>query len=128
MSAIYQSAEFKLLNQESVNENEYNLKRLAIGLKYLYIALETKYKQQADKPYIDHLFEEVESQNVKVDLKESQKPVSTPLTGKQREKALRILEQMKAGNPSIEKLVNLMDLDFVADTCLGDGHQAVGAE
>ena len=128
MSAIYQSDEFKLLNQESVNENEYNLKRLAIGLKYLYIALETKYKQPADKPYIDHLFEEVESQNVKVDLKESQKPVSTPLTGKQREKALRILEQMKAGNPSIEKLVNLMDLDFVADTCLGDGHQAVGAE
>lgn len=37
MTAIYQSEEFEALNKENISDEEYNQKRQAIGLKYIYI-------------------------------------------------------------------------------------------
>ena len=120
MFVIYQSAEFIALNLEAISDEEYNQKRLAIGLKHLYLALDEKYKEPSDKPYIDQLFENVATQSTKKGWIKLQEPISTPLTGEQREENIAILEQMKANNPAIAKLVNSMGLDTGIDTFSDD--------
>ena len=115
MSAIYQSEEMKELNKESISDEDYNQKRLAIGLKYLYIALDKKYKDPTDKTYIDQLFEKVSKQSVKTDVIKTQEPIPVTPSIEQREEAIAMLEQMKKKNSAIAKLVNSMGLDSGTD-------------
>lgn len=115
MSAIFQSEEMKELNKESISDEDYNQKHLAIGLKYLYIALDKKYKDSTDKTYIDQLFEKVSKQSVKTDVIKTQEPIPVTPSIEQREEAIAMLEQMKKKNSAIAKLVNSMGLDSGTD-------------
>ena len=120
MSAIYKSEELELLNKESVSDEEYNLRRLIIGLKYLYLALDDKYKEPDDKPHIDYLFDRCKKQSVKENMEKTYKPAPVEIVGEQREKAIAVLEKMKAENPAVAKLVNSMGLGAEIDTFAED--------
>ena len=115
MFAMYQSDEFKALKNEVIDDEEYNKKRLAIGLKYLYLALDKKYRCETDKPIIDQLFAKVERQSTKEVWHKSKKPISSPMTEEQRRESAAMLEQMKAENPVIAKLINTMGLEDEKD-------------
>ena len=113
MSTMYNSPEFKALNEKNIDDEEYDRGRMAIGLKYLYLALDDKYKLPTDNPQIEKLFKHAEMQPTKEVWYKLQKPVSMSMTDEQREEAAFILEQMKAENPALSKLISYMDLDAV---------------
>ena len=94
---------------------EYNKKRLAIGLKFLYLALDKKYKCETDKPITDQLFAKVERQSTKEVWHKSQKPIPSPMTEEQKRESAAMLEQMKAENPAIAKLISSMALEYEND-------------
>ena len=111
MFAMYQSDEFKALKNEVIDDEEYNKKRLAIGLKYLYLALDKKYRCETDKPIIDQLFAKVERWSTKEVWHKPQEPIPSPMTEEQRRESVALLEQMKAENPAIANLINTMGLE-----------------
>ena len=79
MQAIDRGDEMKSLNKEAVDDDEYNKRRMAIGLDYLYRALDEKYKQPADK---------------------------SPVVRQSRKEAAAALEEMRLGNPAVEQLIS----------------------
>ncbi|MBO5538049.1 MAG: hypothetical protein J5965_11905 [Aeriscardovia sp.] len=111
MFAMYQSDEFKALKNEVIDDEEYNKKRLAIGLKYLYLALDKKYRCETDKTIIDQLFAKVKRWSTKEVWHKPQEPIPSPMTEEQRRESVALLEQMKAENPAIANLINTMGLE-----------------
>ena len=87
MQAIGQSEEMKSLTSEAIDDDEYNKKRLAIGLDYLYRALDGKYKQPTD---------------------------NFPIVRQSRKETAAVLEEMKADNPAVEQLISSFSLTDAA--------------
>ena len=114
MTAIDQSEEFEALNKENISDEEYNQKRQAIGLKYIYTALDDKYKKQTDRLYFDPKPEMAAEQSFNEGREKIQKPIPTPLTEEQIKEAIAALEHMKAKNPAMAKLVDSMGLEIDA--------------
>lgn len=114
-SAMYFSEEFKNLNTANVSDEEYTVERIAIGLKYLYLALDDKYKLPTDTPSIEKLMRRVERLDPNVDLHKRKDAGPAPLTREQREEAAFMLEQMKAQNPAVSQLITSMGLDAPDD-------------
>lgn len=114
MAAIYQSEEFEALNKENISDEEYNQKRQAIGLKYIYTALDDKYKEHTDRQYFDPKPEKTAEQSIDEGREKIQKPIPTPLTEEQIKEAIATLEHMKAKNPAMARLVDSMRLEIDA--------------
>lgn len=110
-SAMYFSEEFKNLNTGNISDTEYNVERMAIGLKYLYLALDDKYKKPDDALSIEKLIRRVERLAPYGDLYKKQDTEPVPLTREQREESAIMLEQMKAKNPAVSRLITSMGLD-----------------
>ena len=115
MSTMYYCTEFKMLNETIIDDEEYDRRRMAIGLKYLYLALDDKYKLPTDYPQIERLFRMAETELPKEVWQKLQIPVSLPMANEQIEEAAFMLEQMKAQNPAISKLIGTMGLDTEND-------------
>ena len=112
---MYFSEEFKNLNTGNISDTEYNVERMAIGLKYLYLALDDKYKKPDDASSIEKLIRRVERLAPYGDLYKKQDTEPVPLTREQREESAIMLEQMKAKNPAVSRLITLMGLDAKDD-------------
>ena len=114
-SEMYFSEEFKKLNTESISDTEYNVERMAIGLKYLYLALDNKYKESDDNSSIEKRMRRVERLAINDDLHKKQNVGIEPLTREQREEATFMLEQMKVQNSAVSRLIMSMGLDTPND-------------
>jgi heme oxygenase len=53
---MYNSEEFKELEKMVIDDSTYNQRRLAIGLKFLYSALDDRYKKDEDEELINKLY------------------------------------------------------------------------
>lgn len=109
-SAMFYSEEFKNLNKKNISDTEYNIERMTIGLKHLYLALDDKYKEPADTPTIEKLSRRVKRLSQEEDWYKLQNTEPTPLTPEQQEEAVSILEKMKAQNPAVSRLITSMGL------------------
>ena len=110
MFTMLQGEELKELANETIRDDEFHVKRIAIGLKYYYLALDDKYKTPTDElPFRkqNDTFERMENTQIWHDF---WKPA--PEVGKfvNSPDALKKLEEMVAKNPSIGKLVNSFKL------------------
>lgn len=83
-------------------------------MKYIYTALDDKYKEQTDRLYLDPQPEKNAVQSINEGREKIQKPIPTPLTEEQRKEAIAALEHMKAKNPAMAKLVDAMGLEIDA--------------
>lgn len=110
MFTMYQGEELKSLGKEAISDNEYHEKRIAIGLKYLYLALDDKYKKPTDELLINQLNESVERIGKTQFWHKSGKPAPEPNEYVNNPDAPKILEEMIANNPAIGKLVNSFTL------------------
>ena len=110
MATMYNCAEFKILNEAIIDDEEYDRRRMAIGLKYLYLALDDKYKLPTDTSQIEKLLRLAKIEPSKEAWQKTQKHVSLPMTNEQREETAFLLEEMIAQNPAISKLIGTMNL------------------
>ena len=107
---MYQGEELKSLGKEAISDDEYHEKRIAIGLKYLYFALDDKYKKPTDKLPIKKLNESVERIGKTQFWHKSGKTAPEADDYVNSPDAPKILEEMIANNPAVGKLVNSFTL------------------
>ena len=110
MFTMYQGEELKGLDKETISDDEYHNKCIAIGLKYLYLALDDKYKKTADElPFKKHN-ETVERIDKAQFLHKSGKPAPENDEYMNSADAPEILDKMITSNPAIAKLVSAFTL------------------
>ena len=107
MFKMYSSDEFKRLNQEIVDDEDYRIRWKAIGLKYLYQSLDEQYKKPTDEPYIRKLNDRIGEKTLQ---QEPDKFISKRTTFQNPPDAPAILKEMIAKNPIIAKLVDSFTL------------------
>ena len=110
MFTMYQGEELKNLGKEAISDNEYHEKRIAIGLKYIYLALDDKYKVPTDELPISKLNETVERIGKTQFWHKSGKPAPESNDFVNSPDAPKILEEMLSKNPAIGKLINSFTL------------------
>lgn len=115
MSTMYQSEELKRLGEEAISDDEYHEKRIAIGLKYLNLALDDKYKKPTDALPIKKLNETVERIGRNQFWHKSDKSTHEADEYVNSSEASKMLEEMTANNPAIGKLVNSFTLTVRED-------------
>ena len=116
MFTMYQGEELKNLGKEAINDDEYHEKRIAIGLKYFYLALDDKYKAPTDELPISKLNETVERIGKTQFWHESGKPAPKSDEFVNSPDAPKILEDMLSKNPAIGKLINSFTLTGQEET------------
>ena len=110
MFMMYQGEELKGLGKETISDDEYHNKRIAIGLKYLYLALDDKYKKPTDELPFKKLNETVERIGKTQFWHESGKPTPENDEYMNSADASEILDEMITRNPAIAKLVSSFTL------------------
>lgn len=110
MFSMYQGEELKNLGKEAISDDEYHEKRIAIGLKYFYFALDDKYKTPTDKLPFNKLNENVERIGKTRFWHKSGKPAPEAEEYVNNSNAPKMLEEMIAKNHAIGKLVNSFTL------------------
>ena len=110
MFTMYQGEELKGLSKEAISDDEYHNKRIAIGLKYLYLALDDKYKKPTDELPFKKLNETVERVGKTQFWHKSGKPAPENDEYMHSADAPEILDEMIAKNPAIAKLVSSFTL------------------
>jgi hypothetical protein len=110
MFTMYQGEELKNLGKEAISDDEYHVKRIAIGLKYIYLALDDKYKAPSDELPISKLNETVERIGKTQFWHKSGKPAPESDDFVNSPDAPKILEEMLSKNPAIGKLINSFSL------------------
>ena len=104
LSSMYYSEEFKALEKMVVDDNTYNQRRLAIGLRFFYSALDDKYKKTEDEEIINKLKGKDDQVMNKQIWYKSDLPEFTS------EQDPRVLNEMIAQSPALAKLVSAFDL------------------
>jgi hypothetical protein len=110
MFTMYQGEELKNLGKEAISDDEYHEKRIAIGLKYFYLALDDKYKAPTDELPINKLNETIERIGKTQFWHKSGKPAPKSDEFVNSPDAPKILEDMLSKNPAIGKLINSFTL------------------
>ena len=101
---MYNSEEFKELEKMVIDDSTYNQRRLAIGLKFLYSALDDRYKKDEDEELINKLYG-----------KDGQVMDKQIMFNSNRQFPLydqdpKVLNEMIARNPALANLISAFDL------------------
>ena len=102
--SMYNSEEFKELEKMVIDDSTYNQRRLAIGLKFLYSALDDRYKKDEDEELINKLYG-----------KDGQVMDKQIMFNSNRQFPLydqdpKVLNEMIARNPALANLISAFDL------------------
>lgn len=120
MFTMYHCEELNGLDKEAISDDEYHDKRVAIGLKYLYLALDDKYKKPTDELPFKRLSETVERIGKAQLRNRSEKPAPENDEYKNSPDAPEILDEMIAKNPAIAKLISSFTLSDNQETIKED--------
>ncbi len=110
MFTMYQGEELKGLDKETISDDEYHDKRIAIGLKYLYHALDDKYKKTTEDLPFKKLNKTAEQIGKAQYWHKYEKPAPENDEYMNSADAPEILDKMITRNPAIAKLVSSFTL------------------